>query len=888
MNAADSPLAEALQDRYVIERELGRGGMATVYLARDLKHDRPVALKVMHSELAHALGPDRFKREVETAARLQHPHILTVLDSGEAAARLWFTMPYVEGESLRDRLRREKQLPVDEAVRITREAAQALDYAHRHGVIHRDVKPENLLLTEDGNTLVADFGVARALAGGEEALTQTGLAVGTPTYMSPEQASGARELDARTDVYALATVLYEMLAGEPPFAGPTPQAAVARRFTEAPQPLRQVRETVPEAVEHAVLKALAKAPADRFPSAAEFGRALNAPAVPAPSDASAAVTVQAPSAATPRPATRRRVPAAAMTLGLGIVIGLGVLFGWLRRHGTGNVDTTDAGVKRVAVLPFENLGPTQDEYFADGVADAIRGKLAALPALQITASSSSGEYKGTTKRPDQIGRELGVDYLLVGKVRWQKGQRGQSRVEVRPELVQVRTASTKWQEPFDAALTDVFQVQADVAARVAQALDVALGAGERQQLAEKPTANLAAYDAFLRGEEAADRVGTGNPMRLRRAVALYEQAVALDSAFALAWAQLSRAQTVIYVNSSPAPATAAAARVAAERALALAPGRPESHLALGDYYGEVLPDHARALAEYGRGQRLDPRNADLISASATSEIALGRWDEALQHLQQAATLDPRGVNSMRRLGRTLLWLRRYPEALQAFERALALAPTDAGRYQGKAMVYLAQGDLAGARAVLRDTPKEVEPTDLVAGVATFWDLYWVLDEEQQQLLLRLTPGAFDDNRGAWGLALAETYALRGDPARARAYADSARLDYEDQLEATPGDAQLHALYGVALAYLGRKAEAVAEGERGVALGPINRDAHGGAYNQFQLVRIYLLVGEPDKALDWLEPLLKVPYYLSPGWLRIDPTFAPLRGKPRFERMVRGP
>ena len=218
----------------------------------------------------------------------------------------------------------------------------------------------------------------------------------------------------------------------------------------------------------------------------------------------------------------------------------------------------------------------------------------------------------------------------------------------------------------------------------------------------------------------------------------------------------------------------------------------------------------------------------------------------------------------------------------------ALAPTDAGRYQGKAMVYLAQGDLAGARAVLRDTPKEVEPTDLVAGVATFWDLYWVLDEEQQRLLLRLTPGAFDDNRSAWGLALAETYALRGDPARARAYADSARLDFEEQLEATPGDAQLHALYGVALAYLGRKAEAVAEGERGVALGPINRDAHGGAYNQFQLVRIYLLVGEPDKALDWLEPLLKVPYYLSPGWLRIDPTFAPLRGKPRFERMVRGP
>ena len=579
------------------------------------------------------------------------------------------------------------------------------------------------------------------------------------------------------------------------------------------------------------------------------------------------------------------MPALAVALGLGFLLGLGVLFGWLRSHG--GVQGGNEDVKRLAVLPFQNLGQVEDEYFADGVTDAIRGKLAALSTLQVTASTSAGDYKKTFKSPEQVGRELGVDYLLVGKVRWQKDEAGHSRVEVSPELVQVSTASTKWQEPFDAALTDVLQVQGEIAGRVAQALGVALGAGERQQLAEKPTANLAAYDAFLRGEEAADRVGTGNPMRLRRAVALYEQAVALDSAFALAWAQLSRAQTVIYVNSSPSPATAAAAHVAAERALALAPGRPEGHLALGDYYGEVLPDNARSLAEYARGQRLDPRNADLLSASATAEIALGRWEEALQHLQQAATLDPRGVNSMRRLGTTLLWLRRYPEALQAFERALALAPTDAGRYQGKAMVYLAQGDLAGARAVLRDAPKEVEPTDLVAGLATFWDLYWVLDEEQQRLLLRLTPGAFDDNRGAWGLALAETCALRGDSARMRAYADSARLDYEEQLKATPGDAQLHMLHGVALAYLGRKAEAVAEGERGVVLGPISQDAHGGAYNQHQLVRIYLLVGEPDKALDRLEPLLKIPYYLSPGWLKIDPTFDPLRSSPRFQKLVEG-
>jgi eukaryotic-like serine/threonine-protein kinase len=266
-------LAAALADRYAIERELGRGGMATVFLAQDLKHDRPVALKVLHPEIAAGLGSERFLREIHLAARLQHPHILTVYDSGEAAGRLWFTMPYIEGESLRDRLRREGQLPVADAVRITREAALALDFAHRRGAIHRDIKPENILLT-DGQALVADFGIARAISGGDERLTETGLTLGTPAYMSPEQAAGDKGVDARTDVYSLGLVLYEMLAGETPFAAPTAQAMIARRMLEAPKPLTELRETVPQGVAAAVARALARAPADRFASAAEFARAL--------------------------------------------------------------------------------------------------------------------------------------------------------------------------------------------------------------------------------------------------------------------------------------------------------------------------------------------------------------------------------------------------------------------------------------------------------------------------------------------------------------------------------------------------------------------------------------------------------------------------------------
>jgi serine/threonine protein kinase len=373
-----SELAAALADRYTIERELGRGGMATVFLAQDLRHDRPVALKVLHPELASSLGPERFLREIKLAARLQHPHILTVYDSGDAGGHLWFTMPFIEGESLRDRLRREHQLPVQDAVRLTREAALALDFAHRHGTVHRDIKPENILLV-DGQALVADFGIARALdAGGDTRLTETGMSVGTPAYMSPEQAAGDKSLDARTDIYSLATVLYEMLAGETPFTAPTAQASLARRLMETPRPLRQLRETVPDGVAEAVTKALARAPADRFATAAEFARALEQGS---PTEGSGRTTTVSGARTAVVASVRSRLPRAPLTLALGVgfLLGLGVLFGWLRKHGSESAEVT--GPKLLAVLPFENLGDSSDAYFADGITDEVRGKLATLTGL---------------------------------------------------------------------------------------------------------------------------------------------------------------------------------------------------------------------------------------------------------------------------------------------------------------------------------------------------------------------------------------------------------------------------------------------------------------------------------------------------------------------------
>ncbi|HVH67203.1 MAG TPA: protein kinase [Gemmatimonadales bacterium] len=865
-------LRAGLAGRYTIERELGRGGMATVYLAHDVKHDRPVALKVLRPELAATLGLERFQREIKLAARLQHPHILTVLDSGGAAGQLWYTMPFVAGESLRDRLTREKQLALDDALQIAREVADALGYAHGQGVIHRDIKPENILLSRR-HALVADFGVARALqsAGGEK-LTETGMAVGTPAYMSPEQATAERDLDARSDIYSLGCVLYEMLAGEPPYTGPSVQAVIAKRFSEPIPHLCTVRESIPAAIEQVVTKALARAPADRYVSAMDFAEALGgAGQVPTTGGIGGAH----------RFVSRRPL---FTVLVVGFFLGAGALFAWRRTHTGGE----GGGPKRLAVLPFDNVGDSADAYFADGLTDAVRGKLTALGGLEVIGSASSAQYRKSSKTPQQIGRELDVRYLLIGKVRWAKRVGAPSRVQVSPELIEAPSGVDKWQEPFDALLSDVFTVQGDIATRVARALDVALGTGARERLAERPTRNLAAYDAFLRGDAVLRGFANVYPASLRKALPQLERAVALDSAFVEAWGDLAITHAILYSGNTPTAGEAA--RRAAERALALAPNRPEGHEALALYYSLITGDKPRALAEARTALTLAPGSAIYLTLVGNAEEGVGRWEEGRAHLEQALRLDPLSGLAIRRLAVALLYTHHYPEARQVCDRGLALAPTNLALLTTRAFVALGLGDLAGARAGLAAAPKEVD-TALVAYGAVPGparranEIMWALGDAQQALLLRLRPRAFDGDRAQWAIVFAQTYALRGDWARARVYADSARVAFEEQLRATPGNADLHASLGLALAYLGRKAEAIREGERAVASTPAFKDAFDGPYLQHQLARIYVLVGEPERALDQLEPLLRIPYWLSPGWLKIDPNFDPLRGNPRFQRLI---
>jgi len=898
MTTPAETLRAALEGRYTFERELGRGGMAIVWLARDLRHDRPVALKVLHPDLSAGLGPERFLREIRTTARLDHPHILPLLDSGEAAAGtreaggreaggpgaagvlLWYTMPFVEGESLRDRLRREGQLPVDQALRIAAETADALDCAHEHGIIHRDIKPENILLSR-GHARVADFGIARALEAAAGDLTATGLAVGTPAYMSPEQASGGA-LDARSDVYALGCVLYEMLAGEPPFTGPTAQAVIAKRFAGEPTPLRRVRPSVPEAVEHAVRKALAPVPADRFASAAEFARALavtGATAAPAP-------TAGTPTVALPR---RRRVPVLVATLAVGFVLGLGVLFGWLRSHGDGGGGDAGAGLKRVAVLPFENLGQAGDEYFADGLADAVRGKLAALPNLQVAARASSAQYKRTTKSPQQIGRELGVQYLLTGTVRWVKDAAGQGRVQVSPELVQVATASTKWQEPFDASLTDVFRVQADVATRVAQALGVALGSGERERLGAKPTTNLAAYDLYLRGNEYYNRGYERENYRIARQ--MLERAVALDSSFALAWAKLSVVRAAEYwFFYERTEVAVTGAKSAADQALRLRPDLPEGHLALGYYWYWGRLDYDQALREFTAAQARQPNDADLVFAIGAVRRRQGNWSGAIANMTRAAELDPRSNVNLFNLGESYWLTRDYTRAAKVLDDAIALAPDWALAYVLKTQVLLANGAaLASARTVLHAASDRlgfaplaraavenlniIEPTFLVTADSTF-----------HKAIEALTVAGFPDSIGYYRLK-SEVYRFTGRPDVERAYLDSARVVLEARIRERPDEAAFHADLGLVYAYLGRAADANREGEAAVRLLPIARDAYKGGSMLAAQALIESRTGRRDAAVDKLDYLLSVPSALSRPMLRMDPAWDALRTYPRFQRLV---
>jgi len=859
----------ALADRYKIERVLGEGGMATVYLAEDLKHHRKVAVKVMRPELAETLGSERFLREVEIAAKLSHPHILPVHDSGAEDGILYYVMPVVEGESLPARLKREKQLPVEDALRLAREVAEALAYAHRQGFVHRDIKPANILLS-DGHALVADFGIARATSGDERALTQTGLAIGTPQYMSPEQASGDPNVDGRTDIYALGCVLYEMLAGEPPFTGPTAQAIITRSITEMPRALTSTRQSLAPAVNSTVMRALAKAPADRYANATAMVTALVA-AEDQTRTGSGAMVAQSGGRFKPW----QMAAAAALVLLVGAL-------GWKAFGGNATGATAGAvSAKRVAVLPFENLGAEEDAYLADGIVEELRGKLARIGQFTVIASASADQYRGTTKAGPEIADELHVDQVLTGKVQWANGANGVRRVRVSAEMVDGKSGEITWRDQFDADVTDVFEMQSLLATRVAGALGAAITRADTLALGPAPTDNAAAYDLYLRAQ-AVPRTMNGR----RTAADLLEQAVVLDSSFAEAWALLGSTLARVYDGGTRNIETGRRAKETIDRALAINPKLSVAHRAASLYYATVEPDVERSDRAMNRALELDPDNAELLALSADEDFRAERFDVVFRKLTRARELDPLSERVLATFVRTLVNLGRLDEARRAGEELMALRPESWNGIQWGVGVLEVSGDLAQAKAVFQEAIKEKPITEVLVQFSGFNEQAFLFTDAQRDILFRLTPAAFDNDRAWWGQALSIAARQQGDLVRARAYADSSLATSKLQSDANPDDPQLRALYAVMLAYAGHTDEAIREADQAVASARAG-DNSNGPYARLQRVRVLMAAGQMDKAVDGLEELLGMDYWVTPAYLTVDPTFAPLKGNPRFEKLVAG-
>ncbi len=857
-------LVIALRGRYILEDVAGRGTSATVFRAVDVRHDRRVALKLLHLRPGPALAPERFHQEIRTAAHLQHPHILPLFDSGEANGRLYYTMPFVESGTLRDRLLKGGSLPVAEVVRIGQEMAEALAYAHDTGVVHRDIKPENITLSAAGSAMLADFGIARAAGGTATGVTAEGLAVGTPVYMSPEQVLGQEPIDGRADVYALGAVLYEALTGSPPFPGTDAETVMRRRLVEAPPSVRARRSDVPLALDTVLRKAMARRE-ERYQSSGDFLKALT--------EAGASRS---------RPPTPRWRIAAWSALAL---VAIALLWTGGRRLVAGLRTGREGGESRMlVVLPFKNLGPPADQYFADGLTDEITSRLAGLSGLRVISRTSADQYRNTTKTLKQIGAELGANYVLEGSVRWDRSAGGRGRVRVTPQLIRVTDDSHLWAERYDAELTEVLDIQTDIAERLTAALDVRLLEPERTGLAAGGTADAEAYDLFLRGNDYFNR-GFGQATK-RTALELYQSAVARDPRFGLALARLSRVHTDLHwLGYDKSPARLAQAKAMADSALRVAPNLPEGRLAIGFYYYAGFRDYDRALEQFRAARQAQPSNAELIAAVARVQRRQGRWEASRAGLEEAARYDPRSSIRFYDLGGTQLAMFRYPEAERSLDRAIALAPDWANPHVYKAQLYIAwQADVARASAILRSAMTKV-PSGALAPVLISYDVFsgapFTSDSAFTADLDGLTLQSFDGDSSRYYLLKAEANRFRGRPALERVYADSARIVVEAWSKESPDDVRHLADLSLAYAALGRSDAALGAAQRAVELIPLSRDAVVGPLLQARLARVHMMLGQHDRAIEVLERIISVPGGLSPAELAGDPVWAPLRDHPRF-------
>jgi serine/threonine protein kinase/tetratricopeptide (TPR) repeat protein len=864
--------------RYEVIDEVGRGGMGRVYRVLDRKVDEEVALKIIRPEVAgDKKTVERFRNELRLARKISHRNICRVYHFGEEEGVHFLTMEHIHGESLKNMLRMTKHLSVGTALQIAGQMADGLAEAHSRGVVHRDLKPGNVMLEKDGNVKIMDFGLAHMEAAGDGKETRD--IAGTPEYMSPEQIDG-RDVDGRSDLYSLGVILFEMLTGKLPFEGETPLDVAFKHKNEEPADPQDFNPLISDDVCRLILKCLEKDKNRRFENAQSLASELKSLANEVPVSQFPAYGEHSTPLKNFTSSMKRNGIWAAVVLVVlvGIVAGLQLL--------KKRAPMVLPEIKMLVVLPFENMGGPEDDYFVDGLTEEITSRLSFLQGLGVISRTSAKQYKNTGKNLRQIGKELGVDYILEGTVQWNRSSEGEERVLVRTQLFRTSDNTHLWSERFERIIGDIFTLQSEIAEKVIQKLDLNVLEPERQLLMANPTTNAQAYDYYLRGRQQAGVAwNTSDVEDYEEAVRLLTKAVELDSRFTFAYITLSITHQWAYANGVDRTEDRLnRARDAVFRALEIEPDLPDAQLALGFFYYRGYHDYERALEIFESVYRARPNLPYTYLGYILRRQ--GRWTESNEILEEAFKLSPLNADLAYQIGRSYTYMRRYEEAADWFDRAISI---DANYYfplLAKARIpLLSEGNLEEARAKLRQLPPH-QLTDYT------WYVQGLLERKGQEVIQRLSLLSYDVFVGNTfyvpvDLALASAYSAVGDSYSAGRFADSARLLLEESVEQNPEDPRFHASLGLALAHLGRKEEAVREGSRAVEILPVSKDFFDGPHYVRDLAEIYTLTGEYGKAIEQLEYLMSIQAgtTLSSALLRIDPLWDPLRGFSRFQQLL---
>lgn len=874
--------------QYKILEKLGEGGMGVVYKAQDTKLNRTVALKFLPQHLTSTEEERaRFMQEAQAAAALNHPHICTIYGIEEYEGKQFIEMEYVDGVTLRSKVAEKKSgsfFPVNDAVSLAIQIGEALQEAHAKGIVHRDIKAENIMINARNQVKVMDFGLAKLK--GSMKLTRTSSTVGTLAYMAPEQIQGG-DVDARSDIFSFGVVVFEILSGHLPFRGEHDAAMMYSILNEEPESLLKNRNDLPTDLDRIVHRALEKDPGDRYQHVddmvSEFRRLQKQTS-----------RVVRPDVAVPRSDQQAEVgkstfPKKIFLLGIAGLIIVAVLISLFLFRSGGPVKTgLPAGRKMLTVLPFENLGSPDQEYFADGITEEITSKLSSLSGLGVIARSSAMQYKKTTKPVKQIGDELGVSYILQGTVRWENSG-GAVHVRVTPQLINVADGTQIWSQPSEAVMASAFTLQSDIAAQVASALDLTLLQGEKQSLAAMPTENSAAYDYYLRANEYMYRSTQESDYRV--AEQMLEQAVRADQNFALAYARLGELNSHIYWEYyDHTDQRVRKSKEAAEHALQLDPTLPDAHGAMGWYYYHCLRDYAKAIKEFGTALSAQPNNIDLLLGIGSVYRRQGDFENTLKEFKLAQQIDPRSPAMAGNVAETEIFMRNYSDARRTLDLAMALAPTAADWYCDRTLLeILSGGNIAAAQSSIDEAMHQsTGEGNLLVMYMQLW--LGVLRGDYRATLKRLDSldvAVFTYQ--SWyiprQLLHAQIEQYLGQGSQARQDYDAARIILEAELKRHPDDPRMYTSLGLAYAGLGRKADAIRVGKKGVEIIPLSQDAIAPIQQMEDLSRIYARVGEDDLAIDILQQLLSMPADISASMIRLDPSWKPLHGNSRFEKLL---